>query len=125
MPDGQIAPGLSPAPLMQLATGFWAFKTLAAAEELGLFTHLTGGGGVTSMELARALRIPSHCYAGGRLPCGGEASRGARRRVAFHDHSALGYLSPIENEASAMAGSSDPDPSTVRGSGSTPLPVSH
>jgi precorrin-6B methylase 2 len=57
MPDGHNAPTLSPAPLMQLASGFWAFKTLAAAEELGLFTHLTGGAGVTSTELAQALGI--------------------------------------------------------------------
>ena len=28
---------LSPLPLMELATGFWSFKTLASAYELGLF----------------------------------------------------------------------------------------
>jgi 3-hydroxy-5-methyl-1-naphthoate 3-O-methyltransferase len=28
---------------MALSTGFWAFKTLAAAHEEGLFSHLAGG----------------------------------------------------------------------------------
>jgi hypothetical protein len=31
---------VTPVPLMQIATGFWAFKTLAAAHELDLFTRL-------------------------------------------------------------------------------------
>ena len=48
---------LSPVPLMQLATGFWASKTLAAADELGLFTRLSGTAGTTAAELAAALRI--------------------------------------------------------------------
>ena len=48
---------LSPIPLMQLSTGFWAFKTLAAADELGLFTRLSGTAGITSDELVRALGI--------------------------------------------------------------------
>ena len=38
-------------PLMALATGFWASKTLAAAHELDLFSHLAGGAGVTVAEL--------------------------------------------------------------------------
>jgi precorrin-6B methylase 2 len=53
----EIAPTLSPAPLMQITSGFWAFKTLAAAEELGLFARLAGGREVTSAEFARALGI--------------------------------------------------------------------
>jgi hypothetical protein len=53
----EIAPTLSPAPLMQITSGFWAFKTLAAAEELGLFACLAGGHEVTSAEFARALGI--------------------------------------------------------------------
>ena len=48
---------LSPVPLMQLATGFWAFKTLAAAHELDLFTRLSGTAGTTADELAEALAI--------------------------------------------------------------------
>lgn len=48
---------LSPAPLMQLATGFWAFKTLAASHELGLFDLLSGSAGVTAEELAARWRI--------------------------------------------------------------------
>ena len=48
---------VSPVPLMQLATSFWAFKTLAAAHELDLFTRLSGAGGTTSAELAETLVI--------------------------------------------------------------------
>ncbi|WP_433379854.1 methyltransferase [Actinoplanes sp. CA-142083] len=48
---------LSPIPLMQLATGFWAFKTLAAAHELDLFSRLSGTAGTTSAGLAQALAI--------------------------------------------------------------------
>jgi ubiquinone/menaquinone biosynthesis C-methylase UbiE len=48
---------LSHLPLMQLATGFWASKTLAAAHELDLFTRLSGSPGITSAELAGALEI--------------------------------------------------------------------
>jgi 3-hydroxy-5-methyl-1-naphthoate 3-O-methyltransferase len=48
---------LSPVPLMQLATGFWAFKTLAAAHELDLFSRLSGTAGTTAGELARTLAI--------------------------------------------------------------------
>ena len=48
---------LSPVPLMQLATGFWAFKTLAVAHELDLFSRLSGTAGTTSRALAGTLRI--------------------------------------------------------------------
>jgi predicted O-methyltransferase YrrM len=47
----------SAVPLMALSTGFWAFKTLAAAHELGLFSRLTGGAGTTVAELAEALGL--------------------------------------------------------------------
>jgi ubiquinone/menaquinone biosynthesis C-methylase UbiE len=42
---------------MQLSTGFWAFKTLAVAHELDLFTRLSGGAGLTPSELTQALGI--------------------------------------------------------------------
>lgn len=48
---------LSPLPLMELATGFWAFKTLASAHELGLFEQLSGTSGTTTDELADRLGI--------------------------------------------------------------------
>jgi hypothetical protein len=48
---------LSPVTLMQLSTGFWASKTLAAAHELDLFTRLSGSPGITNAELAGALEI--------------------------------------------------------------------
>src|SRR5919199_6872482 len=54
-PGATTAP--SPVPLMQLSTGFWAFKTLAAAHELGLFTRLSGSPGMTSEELAEYLDV--------------------------------------------------------------------
>src|SRR4029450_4231060 len=47
----------SAVPLMALSTGFWAFKTLAAAHELDLFSHLAGGAGTTVAELAEALGL--------------------------------------------------------------------
>jgi 3-hydroxy-5-methyl-1-naphthoate 3-O-methyltransferase len=48
---------LSPLPLMELATGFWSFKTLASAYELGLFEQLSGTSGTTAGELAEHLGI--------------------------------------------------------------------
>jgi hypothetical protein len=48
---------LSPIPLMQLTTGFWAFKTLAAAHELDLFSRLSGTTGTTAAALAETLGI--------------------------------------------------------------------
>ncbi|NYE72423.1 methyltransferase [Microlunatus parietis] len=42
---------------MQLTTGFWAFKTLAAAHELDLFSRLADTDGTTSAELAETLAI--------------------------------------------------------------------
>jgi precorrin-6B methylase 2 len=47
----------SPLPLMQLASGFWAFKTLAVAVELRLFDHVARNRGVTTASLASALGI--------------------------------------------------------------------
>jgi 3-hydroxy-5-methyl-1-naphthoate 3-O-methyltransferase len=47
----------SAVPLMALSTGFWAFKTLAAAHELGLFSRLAGGAGITVAGLAEALGL--------------------------------------------------------------------
>ncbi|KAA6212581.1 methyltransferase domain-containing protein [Streptomyces albofaciens JCM 4342] len=52
-----VAPTASPLPLMQLATGFWAFKTLATADELGLFGMLDRLGGGTVEECAEELEI--------------------------------------------------------------------
>jgi predicted O-methyltransferase YrrM len=50
---------LSPLPLMEMATGFWSFKTLASAYELGLFEQLSGTSGTTADELADRLGIAS------------------------------------------------------------------
>jgi 3-hydroxy-5-methyl-1-naphthoate 3-O-methyltransferase len=47
----------TPLPLMQIATAHWAFKTLAAAHELDLFTRLSGTAGTTADELAAAAAI--------------------------------------------------------------------
>lgn len=45
------------APLMELTTGFWAFKTLATAHELDLFTRLSDGG-ATPAEVSSQLGVP-------------------------------------------------------------------
>ena len=42
---------------MALSTGFWAFKTLAAAHELDVFSRLAGGPGTTAGEFAEALGL--------------------------------------------------------------------
>ena len=47
----------SAVPLMALSTGFWAFKPLAAAHELDLFSRLAGGAGITVAGLAEALGL--------------------------------------------------------------------
>ena len=48
---------LSPVPLMQLATAFWAFGTLAAAVELDLFSKISGAG-TNADELMTLLGLP-------------------------------------------------------------------
>jgi len=45
------------APLMALSTGFWAFKTMAAAHELDLFSLLAGGRSTTATELTQTLGL--------------------------------------------------------------------
>ena len=57
MPTKKPTAALSVLPLMELSSGFWAFKTLAAANELDLFTRLSGTRGTTAAELAKALAI--------------------------------------------------------------------
>jgi hypothetical protein len=66
---------------MQLATGFWASKTLAVAHDLDVFTRLSGGAGSTTTELAQVLGIQERpaemlltgCAALGLLEKQGEA----------------------------------------------------
>lgn len=48
---------ISPVPLMQLATAFWAFKALASAHELDLFTRLSEAGGMTISEVAEGFEL--------------------------------------------------------------------
>ena len=50
------SPQLTPIPLMQIATGFWAAKTLASAVELDLFTRISGQG-TTAEELTKLLGL--------------------------------------------------------------------
>lgn len=81
----------SPVPLMQLSTGFWAFKTLAAAHELDLFGLLSGGRSTTAHELAATLQIhprPAEmiltgCAALGLLACEGGRYRNAAISEAY------------------------------------------
>lgn len=48
---------LTPLPLMELSTAFWASKTLFAAHELELFARLSNGDGATAAGLAGELDI--------------------------------------------------------------------
>ena len=57
MPKKKDARRPSALPLMQLASSFWAFKTLAVAEELQLFDHVARSRGMTTESLAVALGI--------------------------------------------------------------------
>jgi len=56
-PDVNIPSAVSALPLMELSTGFWSFKALATAYELGLFAHLSGTDGCTVDELAELLDL--------------------------------------------------------------------
>src|ERR687895_382790 len=42
--DSEFSSSLTAIPLMQITSGFWASKTLAAAVDLDLFTKLSGRG---------------------------------------------------------------------------------
>jgi hypothetical protein len=46
-----------PQPLMRIIEGLWAAKTLAAAVELDLFTHISRSGRVSMETLGQALRL--------------------------------------------------------------------
>ena len=48
---------ISPDPIFQTVTGFWASKALMAAVELELFTKLSGGKQMTLKELQQALEM--------------------------------------------------------------------
>lgn len=50
-PAKSFSGGLSPLPVLQVATGFWGSQALLTAVELKLFTHLSGGA-KTAAELA-------------------------------------------------------------------------
>ncbi|MFE0592330.1 methyltransferase [Micromonospora echinospora] len=49
---------ITPTPLMQLVSGYWAFKTLAAAVELDLFGRLAGGRVVTRQDAEKEFELP-------------------------------------------------------------------
>jgi hypothetical protein len=83
MSPAEHVEALTPVPLRQIATGFWAFKTLAAAHELDLFTRLAGGAETTAQQLARELaRSPRRR----RAPPQGRPTRAAAalHRLAAH-----------------------------------------
>ena len=50
--DAMKTASLSPISLMQLASSFWAFKTLSTAVELDLFTHMAQSGSLTVEQFA-------------------------------------------------------------------------
>ncbi|WDZ85423.1 methyltransferase [Micromonospora cathayae] len=49
---------ITPTPLMQLVTGYWSFKTLAAAVELDLFGRLADGRVITREEAEKEFGLP-------------------------------------------------------------------
>lgn len=49
---------ITPTPLMQLVTGYWSFKTLAAAVELNLFGRLADGRVITRQEAEKEFNLP-------------------------------------------------------------------
>ncbi|WP_428963484.1 methyltransferase [Micromonospora fluostatini] len=49
---------ITPTPLMGIVTGYWAFKTLAAAVELDLFGRLAGQRVITRQQAEKELGIP-------------------------------------------------------------------
>lgn len=57
MPKKKPSRRPSALPLMQLVSGFWAFKTLAVANEMQLFDHVARSRGTTAAGLAAALGI--------------------------------------------------------------------
>jgi hypothetical protein len=68
---------LSPLPLMELATGFWSFKTLASAYQMGLFEQPSGTSGTTAGELALLAPHTLVGRVGQPIPGLGSASGGA------------------------------------------------
>ncbi|MFF0746873.1 methyltransferase [Streptomyces sp. NPDC004111] len=56
---GPRPPGVTPVPLMELTTGFWRFKVLAAGVELGLFTLLERLGGAGAERIRTELGLPA------------------------------------------------------------------
>jgi hypothetical protein len=57
MPTAKRTRRPSPLPLMEIIGGFWAFKTLAVADELRLFDRAAHSRGLTAATLAAALEI--------------------------------------------------------------------
>src|ERR1700730_16563557 len=55
-PKQESHAAITPIPLMQVATAFWAFKTLATAVDMDLFTRLSATP-MTAPETARWFRI--------------------------------------------------------------------
>ncbi len=56
--DTDVAVDSATGSVFEMVSGVWAFKTLAAAVELGLFGSLAGGGKATKEELEAALGLP-------------------------------------------------------------------
>src|ERR1700675_4984482 len=55
-PKQESHAAITPIPLMQVATAFWAFKTLATAVDMALFTHLSTSA-MNAQETARWFNI--------------------------------------------------------------------
>ena len=94
---------LSPVPLMQLATAFWAFKTLATAHELDLFSLLSGTAGVNAEGLAEMLDIeerPARRLGDGA--CQRDRQQNHRRRQQEIKERELGGQNPRAHRLAAL-----------------------
>lgn len=49
---------ITPTPLMEIVSGYWAFKTLAAAVDLDLFGRLAGGRVITREQAEKEFELP-------------------------------------------------------------------
>lgn len=76
---------LTPQPLMELATGFWSFKSFAAAVELELFSKLSELGSATVEKASSALGLPDRSTDLLLAAC---ASLGLLEKTGDHYHNA-------------------------------------
>jgi hypothetical protein len=96
--DSELATELTPDRLLQLGMGFWASRTMLSAVDLGVFTHLVGGGTAKQLEAAIGLHPRSSrdfldaLVALGALERDGETYRNAPDADLFLDKAKPSYV---------------------------------